>query len=264
MAEVLTQIQELFSSAQTTLTSTGDYLPILRGTIKTGGAKGWKRVFFSKAFKYPPQVIIQGSPGLSEYKPREVKFATVKIPNVDIPTINVTLPDLNLPDLSTFLISQINATAWSNTGNPIIDAAANVTRAPIIAILLIFSHYIGQAFDKFSDEYIEPMFNQLIQVIRDLRDALNNDIIGLPSNPKEGTINKALDDTREQVELVINQISETMEFAINNTVDYVFEFVGVIDKIPLAPTATRNISGTSFEFYSAGGDYDWFSIGVFL
>jgi hypothetical protein len=264
LAEVIAKIQGLFSDAQKSISSTGDYLPILRGTVDTHGSKGWKRVIFSQTFKSPPQVMIQGSPGLSDYKPREVKFAAVNIPNIDVPTINVSLPNIQMPDFSEFLINQINATAWSNTGNVILDSLANVSKAPFIAMLLIFSHYIGQAFDKFNDDYIEPILNNIVQIIRNLRDTLNRDIIGLTDNPKVGTINKALDDTREQVENVINQIAGTMEFAINNTVDYVFEFLGVIDKIPLAPTATQNVSGTSFEFYSAGGKYDWFAIGVFV
>jgi len=208
-------------------------------------------------------VFVQGSPGVSDYKPKKVKFADVNIPNIDIPIISVNLPDINLPDISTFLINQVNATAWSNTGNILVDALSNTARAPIIAILLIFCHYVGQAFDKFADEYIEPMLNKIVEVLRDLRDKINNDIIGMPDNPKVGTINKALDDTREQVSAVINQIGDTMEFAVNNTIDYVFEFVGIVDKIPIAPTAVRNISPTSFEFYSAGGTYNWMAIGVF-
>jgi len=263
MAGVLERLTGLFSDAQTSISSAGEYLPILRGTAKTNGSKGWKRIYFSQPFRSSPQVIVQGSPGISDYKPRKVSFGTIDIPDIDIPIIDVALPNINIPDLSTFLIGQINATAWSNTGNPIVDALSNTAKAPIIAILLIFSHYVGQAFDKFADEYIEPILNRVVEIVRELRDKLNNDIIGLPDNPKIGTINRALDDTREQVETVINQISKTMEFAINNTVDYVFEFIGVIDKIPLAPTATRNVTTTSFELYSAGGDYDWMAIGVF-
>ncbi len=264
MAGVLEKLTGLFSDAEMSLTSAGDYLPILRGTAKTNGSKGWKRIYFSQPFKTPPQVIVQGSPGLSDYKPREVKFDTIEIPDIDVPIINVALPNIDLPDLSTFLISQINATAWSNTGNILVDGFENTLKAPVIAMLLIFSHYIGQAFDKFVDEYIQPMLDNVISVLRKLRDTLNEDIIGTPSAPKAGTINKALDDTREQVEVVINQIAGTMEAAINNTTDFVFEFVGIIDKIPIAPTAVQNITNSSFELYSTGGEYSWIAIGTFL
>jgi hypothetical protein len=263
MAEVLAQLQSIFSNAQISLTSAGDYLPILRGTVDTAGSKGWKRVYFSHTFKDAPQVIVQGSPGISDYKPRKISFAKVDIPDINVPLINVALPDVDLPDISTFLITQINNTAWSNTGNIIIDALSNTSRAPIIAVLLIFAHYVGQAFDKFVNEYIEPMLNHIVAMMRDMRDKLNNDIIGNPSNPKMGTLNKALDDTREQIEVVINQISGTMETAINYTTDFVYEFMGIADKIPIAPTAVQNITNSSFEFYSAGGTYQWVAIGIF-
>jgi len=264
MAEVLARLQGLFSDAQMSLTSAGDYLPMLRGTVDTRGSKGWKRVYYAQPFKASPQVFVQGSPGISNYKPRKVQFESVNIPNVDIPIINVSLPDIQLPDVSTFLINQVNATAWTNTGNPIIDVLSNTTKAPIIAILLIFSYYVGQAFDKFNDEYIEPMLNRIVAIIRDIRDKINVDLIGMPENPKAGSINKALDDSREQLEAVINQIGDTLEFTINNTIDYVFEFMGIVDKIPLAPTAVQNITETSFEFYSNGGDYNWMALGVFV
>ena len=263
MAAILERLQGLFTSAELSLTSAGDYLPLLRGTINTNGAKGWKKVYFSKSFKGAPQVVIQGSPGISDYKPREVVFAKVHIPDIDIPIISVALPDINLPDVSTFLISQINNTAWSATGNPIIDLSSNLIMSPIIAVLLIFAHYIGEAFDKFNDEYIEPMLNRIIGIIREFRDKINEEIIGQPGSPKDGTINIALDDTRVQLENVINDISETFSASINHTVDFVFEFMGVIDKIPLAPTAVQNVTGSSFEFYSAGGTYSWIAIGVF-
>ncbi|MBU1173458.1 MAG: hypothetical protein KKD44_28155 [Proteobacteria bacterium] len=263
MAEIIARLQGLFSDAQMSLTSAGDYLPMLRGTVNTRGSKGWKRVYYAQPFKTPPQVFVQGSPGISDYKPRKIQFESVNIPNVDIPIIDVKLPDIQLPDVSTFLINQINATAWDNTGNIILDALTNTAKAPIIAVLLIFSHYVGQAFDKFNNEYIEPMLNKIVQILRDIRDKINNDLIGLPANPKIGSINRALDDSREQLEAVINQIGDTMEFAINNTVDYVFEFIGMVDKIPIAPTAVQNVTETSFEFYSNGGDYGWMALGIF-
>ena len=263
MAEIIERLQGLFTSAETSLTSAGDYLPLLRGTINTNGAKGWKKVYFSKNFVGAPQVVIQGSPGISDYKPRKVVFAKVHIPDIDIPIVNVALPDIDLPDVSTFLINQINNTAWSNTGNPIIDLTSNITMGPIIAVLLIFAHYVGEAFDKFNDEYIEPMLNQIVAIIRQFRDKINNEIIGQSDNPKLGTINRALDDTRVQLESVINDISESFSASINHTVDFVFEFMGVIDKIPLAPTAVQNVTANSFEFYSAGGTYSWIAIGVF-
>jgi hypothetical protein len=264
MAEqIMGSLRALFSSAsQISITSAGDYLPILRGTSNTNGQQGWMRIYFSHKFTVAPQVFVQGSPGISKYKPRTVSFSHISIPDVNIPKIDITVPNIIMPDIQKFLIEDINANAWTNTGNPLIDIPQNTAKGPIIALLLIFSVFIGDAFNKFVKEYIKPQFDNIIKVINDLINKLNIQVIGDSANPAAGSINKALDDARIQIETVVNQIAGSMSDALNTTTDRVFEFLGVVDKVPLAITSARNITGDSFEFYSTGGTYSWMAIGV--
>lgn len=156
--------------------------------------------------------------------------------------------------------------------------------------------FVGGFFDWFITDFLQPHFNLVENIAKGVRDKLRNDIIGLSASPKAGSINWGLRSLRDNIQVALDElITETnlniativdgtqfaidtvtgtinessltvehaIEDAVNDQIERLYEFLGILDGAPLVPTKVQNVTNSGFQLYSGGApSYSWVAVGI--
>lgn len=310
LGELRDQVEALLSSGQIKL-------PIESGIHLTDGKKGWQTIVFSKKFITTPSVIAQGTFKTGSFPQVTVDIPTVSIPAITLPTVeipSITVPNVTIPTIpyhiprldirqaitghdtiSSYMAHENRAAFYASTDWWRYTLVLIPIREAIAGVSFAMGAFLGSFFDWFIGDYIQPHFDNVESTLRDVRDTINNDIIGKGTTPKAGSVNRAFDDledalqsaldeitggvntgyetlrrsiegafdsVRTQINSAYKQTEEEIENAINNQVNRLYEYLGVLDGAPFVPTKIANVSSAGFHLYSTGADYHWIAVGL--
>lgn len=309
-------IGELQKTIENLVDSGNIRLPIESGQRTTGGDSAWIKVIFSSRFNRTPAVNVTG-----EFKSAKLKQYKVDIPSIEIPEISLPvleIPTVNIPDLTIptlpfeipriSLIEQISGyesvakymgeemrksfMEWSEFWQYSIVLIP--IREGIAGLTYLIGYFMGSFFDWFVNNYIQPSIDNVQNVIKDIKDRIDNELIGKPTAPAEGSLNALFDEievsfqeaidevtvgvnsgvkslrdeiqfsfdsVRNEVNTGTKAVEIAVEDSINNQISRLFDFLGVADGQPIVPVKVRNVTPEGFEFYSTGsGIYYWSAI----
>jgi len=230
-----------------------------------------------------------------------IKLDPLVLPEIQIPRIDTKILRLQLTDLLPNGYDSMASWFYDLQGKHFDDEVppgwyAMPAIGPTLWAIKIITQYlaafIGERIQWFADEYIQPLLDRIEDTLKKIADSINK-IIG--TKELSGTINGELSRTvellnnliasiQEQIEsnynFLVESINTNLEFAvgglnatmktvelrleeaINGSIKRLYELLQIGEEMPIVPTMVRNVTTTSFEYYSTGGDYYWIAFGT--
>jgi len=277
---------------------TGEYMTIERPVVLIT-ARMRKGLLTRKKFEFRYQKI--SIPSVTVPEVPEVQIPKISIPSYEIPKYSVSFPRIEKPDLRTALKNSFKKVTEDNLESLLGDwGAFNWIRDYIVdafeslmgligynlgSILNdVISKYVYDNLDKFESEVeskINSAISDVVDKINDLtskttkyiNDSVNETITNIQGMVEEvltklrDDINETLSETIKNIEDSINNVGSSIVTSVNKAittaVDNIEKALGIPygylgDVIP-----KRNITSSSFEFYSpeSGIEYHYIVIG---